>query len=182
MYKQLEKHMRNINTQKGFTLFEILIGAVIFAILAATIVPLLTDAKDKNVLVTQEISLMRTTLANIEDRYFDEAIDADLDNAEVVNGRMIAASYRTVGTEIFNLFDGNVEVVGVPENGLTWTSESIPVNACAKLVDDAKNLGFETVTVDGTAVNYRVARNTDITTACDVAADTVEIIWTRANN
>lgn len=177
-----------MKNQKGFTLFEILIGAVIFTILAAIIVPQLTAVKDRNVLVTQEVSLMSTTLGNIEDRYFDEVItSANLDNEQLVDGQIIADSYRVNGTSIYNLFGGDIDIVGFNTNGLIWVSEGITEAACVKLIDDVKNLSFDEVLVDGggPAVDYNNAAdaiNTNFTAACTpafVESDTATVTFTR---
>lgn len=176
------KKVITTSNQKGFTLFEMLIGAIIFSLLAAVIIPQLTSVKDKNILVTQEIGMMRTSLLNIEDRYYDEFIDGDLDNQEMIEGKMISSSYRVNGDVIYNLFDGAVTITGVGDNGLVWVSEGITEVACAKLIDDAKTLGFETVDVGGNSVTYLGARNSDFTSACISGLgnnETVTVTWTR---
>ena len=176
-------HNRNtLSNQKGFTLFELIIGGVVFTLVAAIVVPQLLAVKDKNVLVTQELGMMRSTLLNIEDRYFDEFIDGDLDNQELIDGKMIADAYRVNGDVIYNLFDGAITVTGVGDNGLIWESQGITEVACAKLIDDAKSLGFETVDVGGNSVTYLGARNSDFTAACVAGLgsnETVTVTWTR---
>jgi type II secretory pathway pseudopilin PulG len=169
--------------QAGFTMFEILIGAVVFTLLASIIVPLITGTKDKVIMTTQELNQMRSTLSNIEDRYYDEFITEDLNNSEVIDGQMVAESYRTLGnTTIYNIFDGEITITGKTNNGLEWISEGITKAACTKFVDDASNLGFETVDVGGTAVQYLGATNKDYTAACVAGLGSDEIVtltWTR---
>jgi len=170
-----------LQKQKGFTLFEILIGAVIFTILAAIIVPQLTAVKDRNVLVTQEVSLMATTISNLQDRYSDERIGGLLDNAEMVNGKIIADSYRVDGVRIYNLFGGEITIDGVSANGLDWVTEGITEAACVKLVDDVNKLGyFDEVDVDGGgSLDYGVkaeANNVNYTRICAGAFEETDAV------
>lgn len=163
----------NRKKQGGFTLLEILIAAVIIALVAGIVGPLLTETKDKNVTVGQEISLMRATLANIDDRYWDEPITTDLDNEELMAGRILPQAVRQAGTDqIYNLFGGTVTITGIDDDGLEWVSQGVPEGVCAKFVDDARSLGFETVDVAGTSVDYTdrtLSDNATITQACDGA-------------
>lgn len=176
--------MQNFKSKKkqgGFTLMEIAIGAIIFALLASIIAPLLNEAKDKTVMVTQELSLMRTTIQNIGDRYSDEFVTTDLDNQELIEGNILPSAYRRNNTsfEIFNMWGGQVVVAGVDNNGLTWTTEKVPTPVCTKFVDDAKSLGFETVSVDGQDGVYSEMQNADITQLCQSTNDNVTIVFTR---
>lgn len=181
--KTLAKAMKK--AQGGFTLIEILISAVIIAIVASIVGPLMTETKDKNVTVGQEVGLMRATIQNIDDRYFDENITATLDNAELIASRILPKAYRrNASNEIFNLWGGQVTIAGVEDDGLVWTSAGVPAGVCSKFVDDSGDLGFETVTVGGTEIVYSAKTNAAITTACEgaIANDVVEIIWTRAES
>ena len=75
---EVKKEMQNkIGKQGGFTMLEILISAVIIAIVINVVGPTMTETKDKNVTVGQEISLMNATVNNIDDRYFNENITTD---------------------------------------------------------------------------------------------------------
>lgn len=162
---------------KGFTLIEILIATAIITIVAAVVAPLLTEVKDKTIIVSQELQMMRTTLANIDDRYWDEAIDTNMDNTELLAGHTIPTAYRSTGTDkIYNLFGGNITITGDDYDGLTWVTENVPANVCTKFVDDAKNLGFENVDVGGNTLQYSASKNSDFTTACSTAAGTADEI------
>jgi prepilin-type N-terminal cleavage/methylation domain-containing protein len=186
----MRKQNSKMNRQSGFTIYEILIASAIIAIVAAVIAPLLNETKDKNVTVAQELTLMRTTVANIDDRYWDEAITSAMDNRELIDGRILPGAYRRNDTtaDIFNLFGGVVTITGVDENGLTWESNGVPNGVCTKFVDDGNTLGFETVNVGGTLLVYSDTTNADITQACvggegsGGSADTVNIIWIRAES
>jgi prepilin-type N-terminal cleavage/methylation domain-containing protein len=173
----------HVKKQSGFTLIEILIASVIIAIVAGIVGPLLTEVKDKNVTVSQEIALMRATLANIDDRYWDEAITTDLDNAELMAGSILPIAYKQSGTEdIFSLFGGSIFINGVDEDGLTWLTEGVPNGVCTKFIDDAKSLGFETAIVSGGGtVTYSTDKNADFTVACGTD-DSVDITFTRASS
>jgi len=165
---------------KGFTLIEILIATAIITIVAAVVAPLLTEVKDKTIVVSQEIQMMRTALANIDDRYWDENIDTNMDNTELLAGNTIPSAYRSTGTDkIYNLFGGNITIDGLDFDGLTWQTEKVPSNVCTKFIDDAKNLGFENVNVNGNDVQYSIAKNADFTTACTTADDEITITFTR---
>ncbi len=168
------------NKQGGFTFIEILVASVIIALVASILGPLLTETKDKNVTVGQEIALMRATIQNLDDRYSDESITSDVDNTEIIDGRILPKAYRRNDSdEIYSLFGGKITVDGVDENGLTWETEGVPTDVCAKFVDDAKSLGFELVDIDGTQLRYSEALNADFTSACDASNDTVTVTWTR---
>lgn len=162
---------------KGFTLIEILIATAIITIVAAVVAPLLTEVKDKTIVVSQELQMMRTTLANIDDRYWDENITTAVDNTELIAGNTVPTAYRISGTDkIYNLFGGEIVINGVDFDGLTWETNKVPSNVCTKFVDDAKNLGFENVDVGGNSLQYSVSKNADFTTACTAAAGTADEI------
>jgi prepilin-type N-terminal cleavage/methylation domain-containing protein len=170
--------------QRGFTILEILVAVVIIILFASIVGPLLSDAKDKSVTVTGEITMMRATLENIDARHINESITATLNNAAVIQGRMLATAYRKKGTtNIYNLFGGQITISGIAENGLTWDSTGISSAACPMMVSDAKDLGFETVKIGGgAATKYSTITNTIITAACVAAtssSDEVTITWTR---
>lgn len=166
---------------KGFTLIEILIATAIITIVAAVVAPLLTEVKDKTIVVSQEIQMMRTALANIDDRYWDENITTAVDNTELIAGNIVPTAYRINGTDkIYNLFGGNITIDGLDYDGLKWQTEKVPSNVCTKFIDDAKSLGFENVIVNGNDVQYSVAKNADFTTACaNAGVDEMTIVFTR---
>lgn len=162
---------------KGFTLIEILIATAIITIVAAVVAPLLTEVKDKTIVVSQELQMMRTTLANIDDRYWDENITGTVDNIELIAGNIVPTAYRISGTDkIYNLFGGEIVITGVDFDGLIWETNKVPSNVCTKFVDDAKNLGFENVEVGGNSLQYSVSKNADFTNACTTAAGTADEI------
>jgi prepilin-type N-terminal cleavage/methylation domain-containing protein len=186
----MRKQNNKMNRQSGFTIYEILIATTIIAIVAAVVVPILNETKDKNVTVGQELTLMRTTITNIDDRYWDEPITVAMNNRELIDSRILPQAYQRNDTsaDIFNLFGGIVTITGVDENGLTWQSDGVPNGVCTKFVDDGKTLGFETVTVGPNPLTYSETTNALITQAClsgegtGGSDDTVIIIWTRANS
>ena len=185
---EVKKEMKNkIGKQGGFTMLEILISAVIIAIVISVVGPTMTETKDKNVTVGQEISLMNATVNNIDDRYFNENITTDLDNQELIEGNILPKAYRrNAAFEIFNLWGGIVTIDGVDDDGLTWSSAGVPATVCAKFVDDGRNLGFEEVETDagGARVPYSTLTNSAITQMCQPAAgtDRVTITWHRTES
>lgn len=173
--------------QAGFTLFEILITTVIIAIVASIVIPTLTETKDKNVTVGQEIAMMAATINNIDDRYFDENITTALNNQELIESNILPKAYRrNTAFEIFNLWGGVITIDGVDENGLTWVSSGVPAPVCSKFIDDAKSLGFEEVETDagGARTTYSTLDNAQITQMCQPAAgtDLVTITWHRTES
>lgn len=193
----MDQNIANLNTAKlnsafgkkqgGFTLFEILIAAVIITLVASIVLPTLTETKDKNVTVGQEISMMAATVNNIDDRYFDENITTDLDNQELIEGQILPKAYRRNSSfEIFNLWGGVITIDGVDENGLTWVSAGVPAPVCSKFIDDAKSLGFEEVETDagGARTPYSTLTNAQITQMCQPASgtDQVTITWHRTES
>jgi prepilin-type N-terminal cleavage/methylation domain-containing protein len=186
----MRKQNSKMNRQSGFTIYEILIATTIIAIFAAVVVPVLNETKDKNVTVGQELTLMRTTIANIDDRYWDEPITAEMNNRELIDAQILSSAYRRNDTsgQVFNLFGGVVTITGVDENGLTWQSEGVPNSVCTKFVDDGETLGFEVVRVGGSELIYSETSNAEITQACvsgegtGGSDDTISIVWVRAQS
>jgi|AntDeeMinimDraft_5_1070356.scaffolds.fasta_scaffold24253_2 type II secretory pathway pseudopilin PulG len=173
-----------LQNQRGATFIEIIIYISLLGIFLGIVIPLLTGGKD-TATVNLEVTQMRSSLDRIDNRYFGEPITDDLDNEQMIDGKLIAASYRTSGSSIiYNQFDGLVEVNGVSENGLTWSTEGIPSDVCVEFVQQGRQLGFLDVAVGGTSLQYSQTNVSDITDACVGAAgtsDTVDIVFTRPN-
>lgn len=176
--------IRSVKNQGGFTLIEIVIGVIIFGLIASQLTPLLFGATD-DTLVATESSAMSRSYTNLKSRYDTEAWDSNIDNQEMIDGRMIAESYKVIkatGT-IYNNFGGEITIDGVDFNGLTWTSEKIPSNSCASMIAEVKNLTlFETVTVGSSELQYSDTGNADYTAACEGATgngDSLTIVWTK---
>jgi len=171
------------NKQAGLTMIELVIGILIISALIAVVAPILNGLLNSNVAANNEVSAMTRTVNKIDERYYDEPIDSSLDNTEIITARLYAESYRISGTSnIYNQFGGKVTIDGVDENGLTWVSEKVSTDACINVVNGAKNLGFETVQVGSTTLQYSAAKKSDMSAACDAAAagaDNLTITWTR---
>lgn len=174
----------NFLKQKGYSAIEIMIAVVLIGIVLAFVVPMLTGVKDKNVTVNQEFGAMQRTVTQIYDRYFNEIIeDSNVNNSEVIAGRLQSEAYRHNGTDkIYNIFGGEIDIEGVAENGLTFTSNRIPKNVCASLVNMTRGkLPFETVDIAGTAITFSDAGSINaINNACEaVTGDSLTITWTK---
>ena len=177
-------NIRRAKKQGGFTLIEIVVGLIIAGLFAAAVTPILFAATD-DTLVSTESTAMTRSFTNLQARYDNEAWDSNIDNQEMIDGRMIAENYKVIkstGT-IYNQFGGEITIEGIDFNGLTWTSEKIPGTSCASMVSEVKSSSlFETVTVGSTTLQYSDTGNTDYTAACEAAAgsgDSLTIVWTK---
>lgn len=178
----MNKKTRSINKSAGFTLLEILFGVIVVGIIFSVLLPQLGGARDKGVLVRTEAGSMSNTFEKIKERYQREVIDDTLTNEVILRGRLQSEGYKTNGTStIYNSFGGLITIEGVADNGMTWTSTLIPTNSCAALLDATKKIGFETVEVEGTTLQYSVATADEMATACEGAGtnDEVTIVWTK---
>ena len=94
----------NAKKQGGFTLIEIVVGLIIFGVIAAALSPILFGAKD-DTLVSTEATAMSRSFTNLTSRYDNEAWDSNIDNEEMIDGRMIAESYKVIPATntIYNL-------------------------------------------------------------------------------
>lgn len=169
-----------LGNQSGFTFMEIVIGIAVIGLFFAFVVPLLTDSRD-GATVTVEIGQMRATLDRIDNRYFAEPITDALDNEQVITGRLLSSSYRTTGDDtIYNQFGGAIEINGINENGLTWSTTEIPTPVCLEFAQEAQGLGFLEAVVNGTAIQYSQTTVAELTTACQAGTeDTVDMVFTR---
>tara|TARA_B100000809_G_scaffold253392_1_gene289355 strand:+ start:502 stop:1044 length:543 start_codon:yes stop_codon:yes gene_type:complete len=170
---------RTSRKQGGFTMIELVIGILIMAVGIAVIAPILNGLLNSNVKASAEVSAMTRTVNIIDDRYYSEAIDGDLNNTEIVVAKLYAEAYRVTGDNIYNQFGGKITIEGVGDNGLIWTSEKITTDACINVVNGAKNLGFETVNVGGTDLKYSEIKKSDMSAACDTTDDNLTVVWTR---
>ncbi|OUV23058.1 MAG: hypothetical protein CBC55_02880 [Gammaproteobacteria bacterium TMED95] len=181
MLNVLQKRNKN---QRGFTMIEIGIAIAIMLIGAAIIVPIVSGYLDTS-RVNNEVTAMRATFDKVQQRYQREPITTDIDNQELIEANLLAANYRTNSSfQIYNIFDGQVTIDGVDENGMTWVSAGIPESVCAELVENARSLQFELVTIGSTELRYSDSLNADFTQACigAVADDVVTITWTLEEN
>jgi prepilin-type N-terminal cleavage/methylation domain-containing protein len=170
---------RTSRKQGGFTMIELVIGILIMAVGIAVIAPILNGLLNANVKASAEVSAMTRTVNMIDDRYYSEAINADLDNVEVIKAKLFAEAYRVSGDNIYNQFGGKITIVGVEDNGLVWTSEKITSEACINVVNGAKDLGFETVAVGGTTLKYSETTKAMMSDACNTTDDNLTVVWTR---
>jgi len=177
-------NVENVKKQGGFTLIEIVIGIIIFGLIAAALSPILFGARD-DTLVATETSAMSRSVTNLENRYNTEAWGAGIDNAEMIAGRMVSENYKIiVATDtIYNQFGGEITITGVDFNGLTWQSDKIPASVCAAIVQEVKNLTiFQQVDIGATNLQYSDTGNADYTAACVAEAgtdDSLTITWTK---
>jgi prepilin-type N-terminal cleavage/methylation domain-containing protein len=173
-----------VKKQGGFTLIEVVVGLIIFGIIAAALSPILFGARD-DTLVSTESTAMSRSVTNLESRYDTEAWGSAIDNAEMIAGRLISENYKFIEATdtIYNQFGGEITVTGVDFNGLTWESEKIPAGSCASMVAEVKNLTiFEQVDIGSTNLQYSDTGNADYTAACEAEAgtgDSVTITWTK---
>jgi|TARA_B110000196_G_C21087598_1_gene635833 prepilin-type N-terminal cleavage/methylation domain-containing protein len=184
--KKMELIMRkhnNFKKQGGFTFIELMIAVVIIGVAWAFIAPQLQGLMDRNVTVQSETGAMTRTFNQIQDRYFDEIIDSDFNTEVALRGRLFAEAYNNNGIDtVYNIFDGDITVAGVADNGWTWVSSKIPTNSCASLITTAKTVGYETFAVSGASERrYSEASKDDIATDCETGDnnDTVTITWTK---
>ena len=181
-----KKHQKFARKQGGWSLWELLAGAVITALIAGYVIPLLDDARDTGVLVNREIAKMKSTISSIGSRYFDENITTNMDNEELIRGNNIKGFRSNASNEIFNSFDGKITITGVDENGYEWQSEKIPAGVCAKLVDEARSLNtFEEVQIGSSTLQYSTSQSNDFTQACETAAgtnDSLTVTWIKSTS
>lgn len=178
----MRKH-NNFKKQGGFTFIELMIAVVIIGVAWAFIAPQLQGLMDRNVTVQSETGAMTRTFNQIQDRYFDEIIDGDFNTEVALRGRLFAEAYNNNGIDtVYNIFDGDITVTGVADNGWTWVSSKIPTNSCASLITTAKSVGYEVFEVGGASQRrYSEASNDDIASDCETGDtnDTVTITWTK---
>lgn len=166
---------------RGFTAIEIGVVLAIILIAAAILVPILNGYFASSN-VNNEISALRATVNKIDSRYARETITVDLDNTEVIEANLLSDSYRTnAAFEIFNVFDGQVTIDGVDDNGLVVVENSIPSNVCGEFVNAGRELGFDLVDIGGAEDRYTNYVNSTITAACVAGAvdDVITITFTR---
>lgn len=177
-------NIKHVKKQGGFTLIEVVVGLIIFGLIAAALSPILFGARD-DTLVSTEVSSMSRSITSLEARYNNEAWGSAIDNAEMVDGKLISENYKVIPTTatIYNQFGGEITVTGVDFNGLVWVSEKIPSAACAGIVSEVKNLTiYQQVDIGSTNLQYSSTGNADYTTACVSEAgtgDSVTITWTK---
>lgn len=170
--------------QAGYSMLELMVIVVILGIIASFVVPMLTGVKDKNVTVQQEFNAMQRTVTQIYDRYFNEIIDdTNVDNTEIITAKLQSEAYKNDGaSKLFNIFGGEIIITGVADNGLIFESQKIPTNVCSSMVSMTRGkMPFESVSINGGA---DILFSDDdaiqqISAACDIANDTLTIIWTK---
>jgi len=177
-------NVQHAKKQGGFTLIEIVVGLIIFGLIAAALSPILFGSRDDTLVATESTAMSRS-VTSLESRYDNEAWGTAIDNDEMIAGRMISENYKVIdatGT-IYNQFGGEITIDGVDFNGLTWESEKIPADSCAAMVAEVKNLTiFQQVDIGSTNLQYSDTGNADYTAACEAEAgtdDSVTITWTK---
>jgi type II secretory pathway pseudopilin PulG len=142
MKKNLDRNKKNL----GFTILEVLITISIIILFSSVVMPLLTDAKDKNVTVQAELTMVKSSFENIYSRHINSNITDDLDNKAVIQGKMLATAYRKNSSfDVFNLFGGRINISSAGDNSLIWGSNGINADACPSYVASAKYIGFDSV-------------------------------------
>lgn len=175
---------RTKQNQRGFTMVEIGVTTAIILIGIAIMVPILNGYFQSSA-VSNETSAMRATVDKLKQRYQREPITTDIDNQELIEANILAANYRTNSSfQIYNVFDGQVTINGVDENGLTWESAGIPSEVCSEIAENARAMDFELITIGSTELRYSESVNADFTQAClgAVTDDVVTITWTIEEN
>jgi type II secretory pathway pseudopilin PulG len=156
-------HKKNL----GFTILEILIAISIIILFSSIVAPLLTDAKDKNVTVQAELTMVKSSFENIYSRHINSNINDEFDNKAVIQGKMLAVAYRKNSSfDVFNLFGGKINISSAGDNSLIWESNGINAEACPSYVDSAKHIGFDSVEVGSTTITYSSASVVNINQAC----------------
>lgn len=168
--------------QGGLTLIESLVVVGILLGIIAIALTLYGTVMDR-INVKNESENLSLTYAQVLDIFSDEQTD-DLDNALAIQSGIFPTKMKKSGTsKVYNSWDGAVTINGVNgKNGFTLEYQKVPSGkVCVDLVRNQRKVGWDKVTVAGTAIMYSALKNTTLATACDKSTDNIVIVFEKTD-
>lgn len=168
------KAIHSRNRQKGYTLMEMALGAVIVAILAIVMIPKFIQMRDA-ARVDNESQQLTTIVGKIEKIFARQSNYTGLNNTVARTSAMVPGSMEGSGaTDIKTAWSDTGLVFGTAGSGASYTLtySSVPQAACVQLISDHLD-NFDTVAANSTSVTTVAAAST----ACS-SADNNTIVFT----
>ena len=134
--------------KKGFSLIELMVVAVVIAVLSASLMPRFIDmnkaseAKDEYAKITELRSRIQQLYAN----------DLNFSGVSTVWLDQLPSSYKKSGTKVYSVWKNEVKIT---ESGQGFQIEYLRVpkgTACTELAKQSRSSGWHSVLIDGKVI------------------------------
>lgn len=171
--------------KSGLTLIESLAVIGLAALVIAGALILFGNAQDQR-RVTAETTNISNVLKRMEEVFNeDDLTTLDSDPEDFIRAGVFNDSMKVIGTDVYHSWNGlaTIQVNGPASYGLQYTS--VPTGEpCIDLVRSTRKVGFDEISIGGTAEDITDISISDIITRCDedtVGANYVDIVWSMTN-